>query len=146
VIQNPSMSRGPQRDRTRTAPAMKPAGLPFGNLRYRRWLVYGGTSVFFLLTASELLALWWSLIAGEASWNGMRDRLSHPAIIAYHIGLLATVIWFGARTYFVLFAKTQPPRIGPIRRPPLWVFPPVLGILWAGVSSLVIAILWGGAS
>jgi hypothetical protein len=134
---------GPRRSRTRAAPPKRPPGLPFGHPRYRKWLIYGATSVFFFLMAAEFLALWWRLIEGEASWQGARQTLGHPLALVYHLGLLGMVSWFGGRTYFKLFARTQPPRIGPIRRPPLWVFPPVLGFLWLCVTAITTLYLWG---
>lgn len=111
----------------------------------QRWLLYSATSIFFLATGAELLTAWWALLEGPRAWSAYREALQHPAFVVYHTALLAMTLWFGGRTYFVLFARTQPARIGPFRRPPLWVFPPLLGALWIGTTGVLVSILWGVA-
>ena len=129
--------------RSRTATAGKPPGYPFSHPRIRRWWLYSASSIFFLSTGAELLIAWCALLEGPRAWSACRVALQHPALIVYHTALLAMTLWFGGRTYFVLFARTQPARIGPVRRPPLWVFPPTLAALWIGSTGTLVAILWG---
>jgi fumarate reductase subunit C len=125
---------------TRTAPPASPDGYPFRRPRYRAYVLYAATSVLFLLEGLILLRGVRALGAGSQAWEGFVQDLSHPAYIAWHALMLVVTLWFGARTYFKLFVKTQPPTL-PL--PPLELIPPAIGVAWLAVTVALVAILGG---
>jgi fumarate reductase subunit C len=125
---------------TPTASPRSPDGFPFGRPRYRSYVLYAATSVPFLVEGLLLLHGLRALGAGPEAWGVFVGSLSHPVYIAWHALLLAVTIWFGARTYFKLFVKTQPPTL-PL--PPLELIPPVIGAAWLVVTVALVAILGG---
>jgi fumarate reductase subunit C len=125
---------------TPTAPPRVPAGYPFGRPRYRSYVLYAATSVLFLLEGLILLRGAFALGSGPQAWSGYAADLAHPAYLLWNAFVLAVTLWFGARTFFKLFAKTQPP-ILPL--PPLELIPPAMGALWAGVTLVLAAFLLG---
>ena len=125
---------------TRTAPPQSPDGFPFGRPRYRSYVIYAATSVPFLLEGLLLLHGVRALGAGPEAWGGFVQNLSHPVYVAWHVLMLVVTLWFGARTYFKLFVKTQPPTL-PL--PPLELIPPAIGAAWLAVTVLLAAILGG---
>jgi fumarate reductase subunit C len=127
-------------ERTRTAPPRGPDGYPFAQPRYRAYVLYASTSILFLLQGFLVLRGAWALGSGPEAWAGYLGNLSHPLYVAWHVLALGVVIWFGARTFFKLFTKTQPP-IFPL--PPLELIPPAIGAAWLAVSVALVAILGG---
>jgi fumarate reductase subunit C len=125
---------------TRTAPPRGPAGYPLGRPRYRSYVLYAATSVLFLLEGLILLRGAWALGSGPQAWSAYADSLAQPAYLVWHAFVLAVTVWFGSRTFFKLFAKTQPPVL-PL--PPLELIPPAMGALWAGVTLALVAFLFG---
>jgi fumarate reductase subunit C len=125
---------------TRTAPPTSPDGFPWGRPRYRSYVMYAATSVPFLIEGLLLLRGVRALGAGAEAWGGFVQDLSHPAYIAWHAFMLVVTLWFGARTYFKLFVKTQPPTL-PL--PPLALIPPAIGAAWLAVTVALVAILGG---
>jgi fumarate reductase subunit C len=125
---------------TPTAPPRSPDGFPFGRPRYRSYVLYAATSVPFLVEGLLLLHGVRALGAGPEAWGSFVQSLSHPVYIAWHVLVLAVAIWFGARTYFKLFVKTQPPTL-PL--PPLELIPPAIGAAWLVVTLGLVAILGG---
>ncbi|MEN8182884.1 MAG: hypothetical protein ABFS46_10160 [Myxococcota bacterium] len=126
---------------TKTAPPRGPAGYPFSHGRYRSYLLYAATSVLFLLEGLILLRGVRALGSGAEAWAGFVGDLSHPLYVAWHALVLVVTLWFGARTYFKLFVKTQPPTL-PL--PPLQLIPPAIGVVWLAVTVGLVAILGGG--
>lgn len=131
------------RGRTRTAPPRMPGNWWTANPRYRSYVLYGWAGAFFWLQTLVFLRGLWALGTGEVAWRGFLEDLSSPGYIAFHVVSLGVFVWYGARTYFKLFVKTQPPKIGPLPRPPLSVFPPALATAWLAASAVVLAVLWG---
>ncbi len=129
--------------RTRTAPPAFPGDWPTANPRYRAYLLYGFAGLFFILAAGVMVRALWALGSGPGAWETFLETLGHPLYIAFHVGSFALIVWFGWRTFFQMFVKTQPPMIGPFPRPPVAVFPPVLAAAWLGASALLIAVLSG---
>ena len=125
---------------TRTAPPESPDGYPWARPRYRSYVLYAATSVPFLLEGLLLLHGLRALGAGPEAWGRFVESLSHPVYVAWHVLVLAMTLWFGARTYFKLFVKTQPPTL-PL--PPLQVIPPAIGAAWLVVTLGLVAILGG---
>jgi len=127
-------------ERTRTAPPSAPAGYPFAQPRYRAYILYAATSIPFLFEGFIVLRGAWALGSGPAAWAGYLDDLQNPIYRAWHALVLVVVVWFGARTFFKLFTKTQPPSF-PL--PPLELIPPAIGAAWLAVTLALVAILGG---
>jgi fumarate reductase subunit C len=111
--------------------------------RYRAYVAYAFSGVVIWLQTLIFIRGLWALGTGEPAWNAFMDDLRHPLYVAFHLFSLAVLVWYGARTYFKLFVKTQPPRIGPMPRPPLWVFPPALATAWVVVTLAIVLVLGG---
>ena len=131
-----------ERGRTRTAPAQMPDRFP-GSGRYFSYMLFGAAAVFFLLMSLLVLRATWALGNGAHAWHNLLVDFQNPAYVVFHVISLLVFVWCGWRFLIKLFPKTQPPRIGPFPRPPLAVFPPLLGAAWLGASALMIIILWG---
>ncbi|HKE12397.1 MAG TPA: hypothetical protein VKE73_12595 [Myxococcota bacterium] len=128
--------------RTRTAPPVMPAEFPTrGN--YRTYMLFGACCVFFLLSSLLFLRVVDALAAGPDAWDELLREFRHPLYLAYNVAALAGFLFTARRFLFQLFAKSQPPRIGPLPRPPLALFPPLLGAAWLAATALVFCILWG---
>lgn len=132
-----------QRGRTRTAAPMMPGNWWTPNPRYRSYVLYGWAGAFFWIQGLIFLRGLWALGTGPVAWQGFLEDLTSPLYVGFHVVSLVVFVWYGARTYFKLFVKTQPPKIGPVPRPPLAVFPPALAVAWLGASALVLVVLWG---
>ena len=141
ALAHPDSMQPSQPGPTRTAPATNPDGYPWGRPRYRSYVMYAATSVLFLLEGLILLRGVRALGAGAEAWAGFAQDLSHPLYIAWHVLMLVVTLWFGSRTYFKLFVKTQPPTL-PL--PPLELIPPAIGVAWLAVTVGLVAILSGG--
>ncbi len=139
-LAHPDSMRPHGAERTRTAPPQSPAGYPFGQARYRAYILYAATSIPFLLQGFLVLRGAWALGSGPEAWAAYLENLRHPIYVAWHVFVLAVVVWFGARTFFKLFTKTQPPSF-PL--PPLELIPPAIGAAWLAVTLALVAILGG---
>ncbi len=127
---------------TRTAPPVMPALFPAKG-RYRTYMLFRACCVFFLLSSLLFLRVVDALATGPEAWDELLREFRHPVYLAYNVAALAGFVFTGRRFFFQLFAKSQPPRIGPFPRPPLAVFPPLLGAAWFAATALVFCILWG---
>lgn len=131
------------RTRTHVAAPMMAGYWWTGSPRTRAYVAYAFSGVVIWLQTLVFIRGLWALGTGEAAWNAFMDDLRHPLYLAFHVFSLAVLVWYGARTYFKLFVKTQPPKIGPMPRPPLWVFPPALAAAWIAVTLALVLVLGG---
>ena len=113
------------------------------SLRYRAYTLFDWTGLIYLLLGFLALQIVWALGSGEADWNRVMESFQNPIYIGFHVLSFVVLVWYGARTYFKLFTKTQPPMIGPMPRPPLGVFPPALAGVWIVVSVALVVVLGG---
>lgn len=127
---------------TRTAPPLMPASYPLGG-RYRGYIIFGGCSIFFVLQALLVLRAVNALAAGPQAWEAMLADFANPLYLAYHALALLAIVYTGYRFLLKLFGKAQPPRIGPLPRPPVEAFPPLLSLVWLGATALFLAVLLG---
>jgi len=128
--------------RTRTAPPLMPAQFPAQG-HYRTYMLFGACCVFFLLSSLLCLRVVDALATGPDAWNELMREFRHPLYLAYNVAALAGFVFTTRRFFFQLFAKSQPPRIGPFPRPPLALIPPALGVAWLAATALIFCILWG---
>lgn len=140
---HPDAMKPRARARTRTAAPMMAGNWWTANPRYRAYVAYAFAGVVFWIQTLILVRGLWALGSGAGAWNGFLEDLRHPVYVGFHVLSLAVFVWYGARTYFKLFVKTQPPMIGPLPRPPLAVFPPLLAAVWIGVSAALLVVLGG---
>lgn len=119
-----------------------PHKFPFAG-RYASYTVFGMCSVFFVLQSLLVLHAVWELGDGESAWSALLERFENPLYVMYHYAAFAALVYTGIRFFFKLFAKSQPPRIGPLRRPPLALFPPLLGAAWVAATVAFLVVLWG---
>lgn len=127
---------------TRTAPPRMSAKYPSRG-RYLSYTLFGATSFFFLAMGLLVLRVAWALGAGPRAWEALLTSFANPIYLAFHIVSFVVFVWAGWRFLIKLSAKVNPPRIGPLRRPPLAVFPPLMGAVWIVASALVLIVLWG---
>jgi len=127
---------------TRTAPAAMPDKFPTGG-RYLSYMLFGATSIFYLLASLLILRMAWALGDGAEAWDRVMASFANPLYLAYHVLALVVFTWAGWRFLIKLSAKANPPTIGPLRRPPLAAFPPMMGALWVGATALAVIVLWG---
>ncbi len=127
---------------TRTAAATMPANFPTGG-RYLSYIAFGATSFVYIAASLSVLRAVLALGAGETAWNSLLADHAGPGDLLVHGFMLLVLLWAGWRFLIVLSAKANPPMMGPIRRPPLAVFPPMMGALWLGASVVAIVVLWG---
>jgi hypothetical protein len=129
--------------RTRTAdPSPPPNFWSRGN--YLPYLAFGSCGFLLLAVAFALLRLVWVLGDGDpARWNAIFESYRHPAYLVFHGFALVALTWFTFR-FFRLFPKTQPPKLGPLPRPPDTVFLLGLGAAFT-VATLLVALVLGGA-
>ncbi len=128
--------------RTRTAAPVMPPRFPSGG-RYRSYIAFGGSAFFFLAMSLLVLRAVWALGSGEPQWRAQLEDYAHPLYVAFHALAAGVFVWCGWRFLIQLFPKSQPPRIGPFPRPPVAVFPPLLGAVWLGTTAITVAVLWG---
>jgi fumarate reductase subunit C len=131
------------RGRTQTAAPMMAGNWWTASPRYRAYVAYAFSGVVFWLQALIFIRGLWALGTGEPAWNDFIEDLQNPVYVAFHAFSFAVLVWYGARTYFKLFVKTQPPMIGPMPRPPLAIFPPLLAAVWIGASAVLLVVLGG---
>jgi fumarate reductase subunit C len=129
--------------RTRTAdPSPPPNFWTRGN--YLPYLAFGACGLLLLAVGFGLLRLVWALGEGSpAAWNEILEEYRHPLYLAFHAFALAALTWFTFR-FFRLFPKTQPPKLGPLPRPPDVVFLLGLGLAFTAATTLA-ALVLGGA-
>ena len=84
-----------------------------------------------------------NLGGGPAAWAELQQEFRHPVYVGFHVFALVVFLWAGWRYLIKLAPKANPPRIGSLRRPPLSVFPPLLGAAWIGATALFLVALWG---
>ncbi len=128
--------------RTRTAAARMPHKFPSAG-RYLSYTLFGVTSFFYLAVSLMVLRAAWALGDGRAAWEAMLADFANPIYLGFHALTLLVFVWAGWRFLIVLAAKANPPKIGPLRRPPLAVFPPLFGALWLGATVVAVVVLWG---
>jgi len=126
---------------TRTAPARPPDQFPTQG-RYRSYVAFGSCGIFLLLSGLLVLRAVWALGQGPAAWERLQHDFAHPAYLVYHVLALVGIVWFTLR-FFRLFPKTQPPRIGPLRRPPDAFFRVALNGAFVVVTLGLVLVLWG---
>ena len=126
---------------TRTADPRPPDRFPLGG-NYGPYLLFGSCGAFLLLTALIAIDFVWSLAGGQAKYEAFMTRLSAPGYQAYFWIALIALVWFTLR-FLGLFPKTQPFRMGPIKRPPV---PVMLAGLYGAfvVLNLIVAAILGG--
>ena len=126
---------------TRTAPPRMPDYF-WRRGNYRGYIAFGSCGFLLFLVSFLLLRVVWALGSGERHWERAVESFGHPLYIAFHVFCLVALVWFALR-FFRLFPKTQPPRIGPFRRPPDIVFAVILHSGLLVVSALVLLLFWG---
>jgi hypothetical protein len=129
--------------RTRVADASPPPNF-WSRGNYLPYLAFGSCGALLLLVAFGILRLVWTLGDGDpAAWNAIFTSYGHPLFLAFHAFALVALTWFTFR-FFRLFPKTQPPKLGPLPRPPDVVF--LLGLAGAfTVATVLVALVLGGA-
>lgn len=129
--------------RTRAADASPPPNF-WRRGNYLPYLAFGSCGLLLLLVAFGILRLVWTLGDGDpAAWNAIFESYGHPLFLVFHAFALVALTWFTFR-FFRLFPKTQPPKIGPFKRPPDVVF--LLGLAGAfTVATTLAALVLGGA-
>jgi hypothetical protein len=128
--------------RTRTADAKPPDLFPTRG-HYLPYIAFGSCGLLLLLVGFGILRAVWVL--GEhdpAAWRDYLALQGHPALMAFHTFALVALTWFALR-FFRLFPKTQPPRLGPFRRPPDTFFLVALGAAFAGGTLLALLVIGG---
>ena len=127
---------------TRTAPPHMPHQFPLRG-RYLSYMAFGATSLFYLAMAGLVLRVAWALGSGPQAWAALQESFRHPVYVAFHAVALVVFVWAGWRFLIKLFPKAQPPRMGPLPRPPLSVLPPLFGALWVAATVAALVVLWG---
>jgi fumarate reductase subunit C len=128
--------------RTPTAPPWMPDGWWALHPRYRRYMLFGATGVVFAVMGLLVLRAVWALGTGPEAWRKQLESLRSPPYVVWHAFALPVVLWFGHRL-FQLFPHTQPPRIGPLRRPPLRMISLALYGAWIVATVAMAAVLIG---
>lgn len=127
--------------RTRTAPPQMPPQFPFAG-RYRSYVLFGATGLVYLLLGFGVLRAIWALGSGARPWARLMDSYQDPAYLAFHVFGLVCVIFVGGR-FYSLFPKAQPPRLGPLPRPPRGLIYAMLYVAWAVVSGGLALVIGG---
>ena len=126
---------------TRTSDPRPPDRFPFGG-NYGPYLLFGSCGAFLLITGLLVIEFVWSLAGGEAKYDAFRARIHGGAYQAYFWLALVGLTWFTLR-FLGLFPKTQPFRMGPIKRPPVPLMLAGLYGAFVVLNLLVVAILGG---
>ena len=126
---------------TRTAPPRMPDKFP-GQGNYRGYVAFGLCGFVLYAVAFLMLRTVWALGSGERAWQRLLEGFGNPVYILFHVFCIIALTWFALR-FFRLFPKTQPPNIGPFKRPPDAFFAAVLNGGFVAISALVIAVLSG---
>jgi fumarate reductase subunit C len=139
---HPGAMQPHQPARTRTAPPVMPAKFPMGG-RYLVYMVFGACSLAFIFSSGILLRTVWAIGSGPEAFSRVMEDLRHPLYVGYHVLALLAFLYTGWRFFIKLFGKSQPPRIGPLKPPPVQLFPPMLWVVWLAASAAVLAVAWG---
>jgi hypothetical protein len=128
---------------TRVADASPPPNFPIrGN--YLPYLAFGSCGFLLFAVAFGILRLVWLLGNGDpAAWDAVFRSYASPLYLAFHAFALVALTWFAFR-FFRLFPKTQPPKLGPLPRPPDAAFLGGLGVAFLA-ATLLVALVLGGA-
>ena len=129
--------------RTRTAEPSPPPNF-WGRGNYLPYIAFGSCGLLLVAVSFGLLRLVWVLGDGDPTrWNAILASYAHPLYLLFHAFALVGLTWFTFR-FFRLFPKTQPPKLGPLPRPPDSVF--LLGLGGAFfVATTLAALVLGGA-
>jgi fumarate reductase subunit C len=141
-LAHPQAMQPKKAGRTRTAPARMPDEFPLRG-RYLSYIAFGATSFFFLCMGLLVMRVAFALGGGAAAWAELQQEFRNPVYVGFHVLALVVFVWAGWRFLIKLAPKANPPKIGPLRRPPLSVFPPLLGAAWLGATALFLILLWG---
>ena len=126
---------------TRTADPRPPDRFPFGG-NYGPYLLFGSCGALLLLTSLIVVEFVMALGGGQAKYEAFMTRIHGGAYQAYFWIALIGLVWFTVR-FLGLFPKTQPFRMGPMKRPPVPVM--LAGLYGAFVAlNLVVAVILGG--
>ena len=125
----------------RTADPRPPDRFPFGG-NYGPYLLFGACGAFLLLTSLIAIEFLMALGGGQAKYEAFMTRIGGGAYQAYFWVALIALVWFTLR-FLGLFPKTQPFRMGPMKRPPV---PVMLAGLYGAfvVLNLAVAVILGG--
>jgi fumarate reductase subunit C len=126
---------------TRTADPRPPDEFPTkGN--YGPYLMFGSCGAFLLLTSLILIRAVWALGSGQARYEATMRSFGNLGYKLYFVVALVGLVWFTLR-FLRLFPKTQPFRMGPMKRPPI---PVMLAGLYGAfvVVNLIVAAILGG--
>ena len=127
---------------TRTAPPRMPDKF-WSRGRYLPYVLFGACGAFLMAQSILVLQVVWTLGAHDpAAWEGLLRDYASPGYLVYHAVALVALVWFGLRL-IRLFPKTQPPRLGPVARPPLALLRAALYGGFAVVSAGLLVVLWG---
>ena len=129
--------------RTRTADPRPPDQFPTrGN--YLGYLAFGAAAGLLLLIGlgGPLRAVWTLGEHDPAKWEAFLASYRGPGALVFHVFLLVAIVWFAIR-FFRVFPKTQPPTIGPFKRPPDAFFAVAFGVAFALATALASMILGG---
>ncbi len=126
---------------TRTADPRPPDKFPFGG-NYGPYVLFGSCGAFLLLTSLILIRVVWALGGGEAKYETTMRSLGAAGYKLYFVIALVGLVWFTLR-FLGLFPKTQPFRMGPLKRPPVPVMKAGLYGAFVVANLLVAAILGG---
>jgi fumarate reductase subunit C len=127
---------------TRTAQARPPDHYPARG-RYPGYLAFGACGFFLMSLALLVLRAVWVLGSRDAAaWDALLSDLAHPVYLAYHGVALVAMLWFALRI-FSRVPATQPPRLGPFRRPPDRALVAGLNGVFLLVSLAAVLLLWG---
>ena len=111
--------------------------------RYLGYIAFGACGFFLMLVPLGLLRAAWILGSGDAAaWDALLASYAHPVYVAFHALSLLALVWFALRL-FRIFAKTQPPKLGPFPRPPDAFFPVALTGAFLAATAGLSAVLWG---
>ncbi len=127
---------------TRTAAPMMSPKYPMAG-RYRSYIIFGACSFAFIFCPLLLLSMVNRLAAGPEAWEAVIQSFRNPIYVVFHLLALDAFLYTGYRFFIKLFGKSQPPRIGPLKPPPVQAFPPMLFGAWVAASAAVVVVAWG---
>ena len=123
-------------------PARRRRGWWLRNPRYLAFQLREAGGVVCALYGLILLNMLIQLRDGESAYAAFLNLLRTPPVLYLNVALFALVLWH-ALTWFMLIGKAQPIQF--TRQPLPWKV--VFGInvlLWIGVSSAVVYLIFGG--
>lgn len=127
---------------TRTADPRPPDRYPARG-RYLAYIAFGACGFFLMSLALLVLRAVWVLGSHDAgAWDALLTGFANPVYLVYHGVALIAMLWFALRI-FSRVPATQPPRLGPLERPPDRVLVAGLNGVFALVSLAAVLLLWG---